>query len=133
MYKKIKDFPNYSINEDGVVRNDKFNRELINTLNNQGYFEVQLWNNGKAKTKNIHRVLAEAFIPNPENKCCINHKDGNRRNNILDNLEWNTNEENVKHGRLRQPNKLSKKRILKIYKSKNWKSVEEFVEELIKF
>ena len=45
----------------------------------------------------IHRAIALAFIPNPENKPCINHKDGNKLNNSIDNLEWCTHQENMIH------------------------------------
>lgn len=51
------------------------------------------------KIKYVHRYLAEIHIPNPENKCCINHKDGNPSNNSLDNLEWVSHKENLIHAR----------------------------------
>lgn len=53
--------------------------------------------NRKQKIHKVHRLLAEAFIPNPENKSCINHKDGNKLNNSIDNLEWVTVQENTRH------------------------------------
>lgn len=53
--------------------------------------------NRKQKIHKIHRLLAEHFIPNPENKPCVNHKDGNKLNNSLDNLEWCTVAENTRH------------------------------------
>lgn len=49
------------------------------------------------KNRNIHRVIAETFIPNPDNLPCVNHKDGNKLNNSVDNLEWCTQSENVLH------------------------------------
>lgn len=62
-----------------------------------GYNVVFLTNNGLRKSKYIHRLIAEVFIPNPENKPQVNHIDGNKSNNSIDNLEWNTSKENVNH------------------------------------
>jgi hypothetical protein len=56
------------------------------------------WNDGKIIY--LHRYLAEKHIPNPDNKCCVNHKDGNPSNNSLDNLEWVSKRENCEHARL---------------------------------
>lgn len=58
--------------------------------NDDGYYYVRLWRNGKAKYALIHRLVAMAFVPNddPENKTVINHKDGNKKNNYYKNLEW---------------------------------------------
>ncbi len=53
--------------------------------------------NGKRKTLYVHRMLAELFINNPDNKPCINHKDGVKSNNSLENLEWSTHKENMRH------------------------------------
>jgi len=62
-----------------------------------GYLCVDLNANGINVQKHIHRLIAEAFIPNPENKPTVNHKDGNKLNNDISNLEWNTYSENNKH------------------------------------
>ena len=62
-----------------------------------GYFTVCLHNNKKPLTHNVHRLVAQAFIPNLENKRYVNHIDGNKQNNILSNLEWVTHGENMKH------------------------------------
>lgn len=58
---------------------------------------VQLWKNNQSKLKAVHRLVAEAFIPNPDNKETVNHIDGNPLNNCVDNLEWATYSENQKH------------------------------------
>ena len=97
-WKKIKHNENYSISENGKVRNDntkKLKRPYINKQN--GYMYVDLWENNKSTKCPIHRLLAETFIPNPENKPQINHKNGVKTDNRVENIEWCTNEENLEH------------------------------------
>lgn len=66
-------------------------------LKSDGYYETSLSKNSKPKWVRTHRLVAQAFIPNPENKPQINHKDGNKLNNCIENLEWVTNKENIDH------------------------------------
>lgn len=74
-------------------------RLILKTYVNQGYEVVCLTDSatGKQHYKRVHRLVAEAFIPNPENKSQVNHKDGDKTNNCVENLEWNTASENVRH------------------------------------
>jgi len=65
--------------------------------NECGYMYVPLAKDTKKKKHKIHRLVAEAFLPNPEMKKCVNHKDGNKVNNCVSNLEWVTHSENMKH------------------------------------
>lgn len=89
--KWVKISQSYSINENGDVRNDKTGHIKIPFVNKaNGYKTVDLWEDGKSHKKTIHRLLAEAFIPNPENKPTVDHIDGNRQNNSLSNLRWAT-------------------------------------------
>jgi hypothetical protein len=67
------------------------------TINKDGYLQTALYVGGKSHTKVIHRLVAEAFIPNPKNKPFVNHLDGNKENNETGNLEWCTHLENMQH------------------------------------
>jgi hypothetical protein len=62
-----------------------------------GYHQVGLHRSNKNKMVYVHRLVADAFIPNPENKRCVNHKDGARSHNSVENLEWSTHSENTMH------------------------------------
>lgn len=84
------------------------NAEVINTKNNKikfmkpqcqknGYYLVHLHLNGKSYFRWLHRMVAECFIDNPENKPEVNHKDGNKSHNYMSNLEWVTTKENIEH------------------------------------
>lgn len=89
----------YEINPHGQVRSlyKNFKGRIISKHVCRGYVTVKLTKEHKGSTRNIHRLLAEAFIPNPQNKPMVNHKDGNKLNYSLDNLEWVTRSENMKH------------------------------------
>ena len=72
-------------------------RKIKSRIGTIGYLCVDLNFDGVWKQKYIHRLIAETFIPNPENKPTVNHKDGNKLNNNISNLEWNTYSENNQH------------------------------------
>ena len=78
MWKKIKDFEEYEIKEKGQVRR---NSKILKPELRSGYYSVGLCKNGKRIHKRIHRLLAETFIPNPDNLPQVNHKDGIKVNN----------------------------------------------------
>ena len=87
----------YSVSINGEVRNDLTGQIKTPHKNGSGYYDVHLYDNSKSTVHKIHRLVADAFIPNPEDKPCINHIDGNKTNNNVDNLEWVTHSENMKH------------------------------------
>lgn len=66
-------------------------------MNTSGYEVINLLQDGRYRTRTVHRLVAIAFIANPENKRCVNHKDGDKTNNSIDNLEWATHKENTRH------------------------------------
>ena len=94
----IPNFENYMINKSGDIYTKNHDKTISKKINN-GYERVELWTKGKRYYKKVHRLLAEVFIPNdsPETKIQVNHIDGNKRNNSLDNLEWCTAKHNMRH------------------------------------
>lgn len=86
----------YSVSDNGEVRKDTTNYILSQSCQ-QGYMHVTLLISGKQKRMRVHRLVAEAFIPNPENKPYVNHIDSIRSHNYVDNLEWVTPAENSQH------------------------------------
>ena len=89
MWKKIQGH-NYSVSDRGNVRNDKTNKLLNPWQNSYGYPTVTLWRQGKAKRIPVHRLVAEAFIPNPQNYPVVDHINTEVRDNRVENLRWTT-------------------------------------------
>lgn len=80
------------------LRGNKVNEKIREgTIDNTGYKIISLSKNGKEKKYSIHRLVAQAFLPNPNNLPVVNHKDENKLNNNVENLEWCTQEYNVKY------------------------------------
>ena len=112
-WKTINGFSNYEISNQGEVRNKITNYILKGRLSRSGYLQVNIKRDedGKFINQYIHRLVAIYFIDNPENKREVNHKDGNKINNTLDNLEWVTSSENQMHRHSIGINKTSNKKI----------------------
>jgi hypothetical protein len=87
----------YEISSFLRIRIKKTKRILFGWKTNNGYIEVELAKNGKRKKLKLHRLIAIQFIPNPENKEQVNHKNGIRDDNRITNLEWVTPDENILH------------------------------------
>ena len=88
----------YAVTSCGKVWSYKSQKFLKPWMNQGGYLLVTLSKGGKTKNHRIHRLVAEAYIPNPEEKPQVNHLDENKQNNSINNLEWATSEENNKYG-----------------------------------
>lgn len=86
----------YEVSNIGNIKNSKTNK-ILKQPKRSGYPSVGMAKNKIAKNHRIHRLVAMAFIENPENKRCVNHKDGNKLNNNVENLEWCTHSENNYH------------------------------------
>lgn len=94
---QIKEYENYFIYPNGSIFNSKKNTFLKPYRDAVGYYSVGLTKNGNTKYFRLHRLLAIYFIKNTYNKKYVNHKDGNKLNYSLDNLEWVTSQENRRH------------------------------------
>lgn len=119
VWKDIKGFEGlYQVSNQGVVRSlDRVNcygrtvkgltRKMVKNKN--GYLYVSLRKNGVAKNYSVHRLVADAFIPNPHNYHTVNHKNENKADNNVENLEWMTLQDNLKHGTHYQRARLNRK------------------------
>ena len=102
LYKPIDGFGSkYFVSDDGHIysirRRGQIGGVMSETPNSSGYLRVNLSSDGKTKSYFIHRIVAAAFVQNPDSKEFVNHKDGNKKNNCADNLEWCTRRENMAH------------------------------------
>ena len=126
-WKRINNHKNYEISNEGMVRNINTGYILKGRKSKSGYLQVSIKNdeNGKFHNAYIHRLVAIYFIENPFNKKEVNHKDGNKLNNRVENLEWVTASENQKHRQhILGKRKTSQRRIGKF--SKEGILIEEF-------
>lgn len=102
-WKPIQEFNNeYEVSNLGRVRSMKRYggqvwRIMPQTKQHHGYHAVMFWMNNKAYCRKVHRLVAQYFLPNPDNLKEVNHIDGNKDNNHVSNLEWCTRSHNVKH------------------------------------
>lgn len=87
----------YKINSEGEVISVKRSGAVMKPRLHKGYLQLNLSKGGKSRTCVIHRLVAQTFIPNPENKQQVNHIDGDKMNNNVENLEWVTAHENMSH------------------------------------
>jgi len=85
---------------DGTITSLKTGKVLAHNICQAGYHRVGVYHEGKRKGMSVHRLVAIAFIPNPGNKSDVNHKDGNKANNHVNNLEWCTRQENMSHAKV---------------------------------
>lgn len=99
----IKDFPNYMVSDEGQIKSLNYNHTnkeqlLKQSVGSRGYPYVILVNNGRRIYKTIHSLVTQTFIPNPENYNSVNHKDENKLNNNVNNLEWLNLGDNIRYG-----------------------------------
>lgn len=99
-------------------------KTMRGSLDTKGYVKITLYKNGARHTQGAHRFVAQAFIPNPENKTQVNHLDGDKQNNAVSNLEWCTNAENQQHKFHVLGYKIPEERLAQMWEKALPKSVE---------
>ena len=87
----------YSIHKTGLILSMLTDQLVKTSVDSKGYLTVNLYKDGKRKTKRVHILVAETFIPNPDNLPVVNHIDGNKQNPHVSNLEWTSYSENTLH------------------------------------
>lgn len=133
MKTQIKNYKKYNIYDNGDVENIETNKILKGSISENGYKYYRLSKDGLKKMFYAHKLVAEAFIPNPNNLPVVNHKDGNKLNNNINNLEWVSYSENVIHAY--NNNLISKNRKAEYYDkdlpNEEWKTFEDYNNYLI--
>lgn len=115
----MKDYPldtNYAVCEDGRIHSKRRNKFLTPKINWDGYHRIQIWRNNKCTYIAWHKVVAETYLEKPSSDCVVNHKNGIKDDNRVCNLEWVTQQDNIKHA---WETGLSKKQINNVKLSKS--------------
>jgi uncharacterized protein HemY len=121
-WKKIIGYENYDVSDIGDVRNSKTGRVLKHALDGKGYYKVDLCKDGKRKTMKVHRLVAEAFIQNHENKKCVDHINNIRTDNCLTNLRFATYKENSMNASMKSNNTSGNTGVSFDKKLQKWKA-----------
>lgn len=135
IWKMLKEHPNYEVSTLGKIRNIKTKRVRKTTINNKGYEQFIVYIDKKPKSFYVHRVVANNFIENFNNFIEVNHRDENKLNNNVDNLEWCDSDYNLHYGtrteRIIDKKKPFYTKIIQKDKNKNvikiWENIDEIV------
>jgi hypothetical protein len=120
VFRSVDGYENYVVSSFGNVKNMKNDKILKTRLNRGGYLIVDLYENAKRKTHKIHRLVANAFLDNPDDKLCVDHKDNNKTNNYISNLRFATTKENSRNRKLSSRNTSNVKGVCWHKRVKKW-------------
>lgn len=93
---RIKEFPNYKVTSEGLIINSKGN-QICRFIDNTGYYQVELSKMGKKYKRRVHQLITQTIFGQPPKGYIVNHKDGNKLNNRIENLEYITYSQNTQH------------------------------------
>lgn len=129
IHKAIKGFEDYLVTDTGRVYSLKRRKYMKQHANNRGYIMVQLCKNGKHKNLLVHRLVAQTFLDNPDNKAQVDHIDRNQNNNNVKNLRWVDNYENFNNRDISKVKQAGLKGAMAVKKKKSkaliWKVNDE--------
>lgn len=114
-WRTVIEYSNYEVNQFGEIRHKQRKKVLKPRSNKGGYLYVNFKINGKNKNFAVHRIVANAFIPNPNGYAEVNHKDYDKTNNCVENLEWVDSSQNKQHAYLKAENKESRGKAVNQY------------------
>ena len=122
VFRSIDGYNNYAISSFGRVKNTKTGKILKGSDNGRGYLKCNLCEDGIRKTYHIHRLVANAFINNPDDKLCVDHKDNDKTNNNISNLRFATYKENSQNRILSSNNTSKVKGVSFDKRCKKWRA-----------
>jgi len=114
-WRQVQEHANYEVNQFGQIRHKKRKQILKSRGNNGGYQYVNFKIDGKNTNFAVHRIVANAFIPNPKGYTEVNHKDYDKTNNCVENLEWVSSTQNKQHAYLKEKNRNSRGKEVEQY------------------
>ena len=120
VWRSIENYENYVVSSFGKIKNTKTARILKAGLSSHGYLTVVLCEDGNRRNHKIHRLVANAFLNNPNDKLCVDHKDNNRTNNNISNLRFATTNENQHNRKLSNNNTSGCKGVCFDKRAKKW-------------
>ena len=119
-YRIIKEYPNYKVSNLGNIKSRTTGKIMKQTFKENSYNKIGLSKNGIKTTLRIHRLVAETFLDNPNNKHCVDHIDNNKLNNNLINLRWATTSENAMNTGIKSNNTSGVKGVSLKLKTNKW-------------
>ena len=122
VFRSIENYDNYAVSSFGRVKNVRTGIILKARNDKDGYLRVNLYEDAIRKTHQVHRLVANAFIDNPDDKLCVDHIDNNRTNNHISNLRFATNKENSQNRKLSSRNTSKVKGIYFNKRAKKWRA-----------